>query len=145
MAILSPPADTTVFETRSSLVWQDEYGIVYSVTRPEAPLLTNEDLKADMQLFREHFGNEKLPLILEASQNRPLPPNEQRTLIQQELNATVKAMAIITSSTLSKMTANIFFVLKPPAYPVKMFTDVGEAKKWIMRVCHISNGKNNAA
>lgn len=144
MSLLKIPSDSSVYETRTSIIWQDPDGIVFSKSKPDV-LTTSEAIRDDIERFRSLFGSGKLPIILEPADNKPLPPNDQRTLIQQEMNAIVKALAIITTSTLAKMTANIFFVLKPPAYPVKMFTDVEEAKKWIREVCHIKGDKHNAA
>ncbi|MGZ3883914.1 MAG: DUF7793 family protein, partial [Bacteroidia bacterium] len=57
----------------------------------------------------------------------------QRDFIAEQLSSVTKAMAIITSSPLSRMIANLFFGLKPPPYPVKMFTNENEAKAWILQ------------
>jgi hypothetical protein len=40
-------------------------------------------------------------------------------------------MAIVTSSPLSRMMANLFFSFKPPQYPVKMFQNEKDATEWI--------------
>ena len=43
----------------------------------------------------------------------------------------VKALALITNSTVSKSIANLFLLLKEPPYPTRLFTDEREAKEWL--------------
>lgn len=117
----------------ASVIWFDEDGIMYSVPKPGAPVeQTVDEIKKEMDRFRQIIGpKKKVCIILKMDPNAPPPKRELRDLAATEIESVTKAMAIITTSPLSRMIANLFFGLKPSAYPVKMFTDVGEAKAWI--------------
>jgi hypothetical protein len=43
----------------------------------------------------------------------------------------IKALALLTNSSLSKMIAEIFMLVKKPPYPTRMFTSEAEALIWI--------------
>jgi hypothetical protein len=130
------PVDRPVLETTTSYLWMAEEDIYFSVPRPGAPEKTSDkEIKEDIRKFREFVGGRKVCLLIQSGPARSLPSKEQRELIQKELNALLIALAIITTSSLGQLTANIFFALKPAVYPVKMFTEVDEAIEWIKRVC----------
>lgn len=126
------PKDAKTYELRSSIMWIDDDGIAFSSPRPDAPLTsTDEEINEDIERFLEITGGKKVCIVIEmASQGVP-PPKAQRDLLEESLNKVVKALALVSTSPLSKMLANLFFSFKPPSYPTKMFTDVEEAKKWI--------------
>ena len=70
-------------------------------------------------------------MVTETDSTAPPPRKEDRDWIAQELDSVVKAMGIISTSPFSRMVANLFFGLKPPAYPVKFFENEKDAKEWI--------------
>jgi hypothetical protein len=95
------------------------------------PVLTREETLAQMKDFKKIIGNKKVCMILETNANSKPPKKEDRDFIAEQLTDITKAMGIISSSPLSRMVANLFFGLKPPAYPVKFFSNEKEAKEWI--------------
>lgn len=128
------PDNYKTYDMKGSVIWLDEHEILYSVPKEDAPVEQSiEEMKEEMDRFRDIIGHKKVCLILEAAKSSKSPPKHQRDFLASELNSVTKAMAIITSSPLSRMIANLFFGLKPPAYPVKMFTDVEAAKAWILQ------------
>jgi len=84
-----------------------------------------------MDEFRKITGGKKTCMILETDSSAPPPKKEDRDWIAQELDSVTKAMGIISTSPLGRMLANLFFGFKPPAYPVKFFSNQVEAKEWI--------------
>ena len=70
-------------------------------------------------------------MIAETDKSSPPPKKEDRDWIARELNSVIKALAIISTSPLGKMLANLFFGLKPPPYPYKFFSNEIDAKEWI--------------
>jgi hypothetical protein len=126
------PKGAKTYDLRSSILWFDEEGIAYSTPKPDAPLTsTDDEIRNDINFFLEITGGKKVCIVIEtASQGAP-PPKAQRDLVEESLNKVVKALAIVTTSPLSKMLANLFFSFKPPAYPTKMFTNVEEATAWV--------------
>ncbi|MGZ4038526.1 MAG: DUF7793 family protein, partial [Bacteroidia bacterium] len=114
------PANTKTYDMQGSTIWIDEKGIVYSVPKPDAPADQSiEEMEKEMVRLREIIGTQKVCFVLESNKNSKAPPKHQRDFIAEQLSSVTKAMAIITSSPLSRMIANLFFGLKPPPYPVK--------------------------
>lgn len=127
-----PPKDAKIIEWPTSIMWFDELGILYSIPKPIRPeLQSREEGQRQMDLFRKLVGNKKTCMISEASNSSAMPKKEDRDWITKELNSVVKAMAIISTSPLSRMIGHLFFGLQPPAYPYKYFSNEIEAKKWI--------------
>jgi hypothetical protein len=130
------PPNVKTYDMSTSTIWFDEDGILYSLPKdiPEEPFSVENTLK-EMEAFRKITGNKKVCMILESNKNSKPPAKEHRDLIAKELDSVTKAMAIVTNSPLSRMVANLFFGLKPPAYPAKMFSNEEEAKEWILQFC----------
>jgi hypothetical protein len=126
------PKNAKTFELKSSIIWFNEDGILYSVPKPGIPPDLNfEEIKKEMDHLREFIGHKKVCFLAESNPNSKPPNKQERDFIAEQINTVVKAMAIVTSSPVSKMIANLFFGLKPPPYPAKMFSNEHEAKEWI--------------
>jgi hypothetical protein len=126
------PKDAKLIDFRTSTMWFDEYGILYSIPKPGIPeVLTREETLQQMEEFKKITGNKKVCLILETNSHSKPPKKEDRDFIAQQLEEISKAMAIISTSPLSRMIANLFFGLKPPTYPTKFFSNQKEAQEWI--------------
>jgi hypothetical protein len=127
------PKDVKVIDWTTSYLWFDDDGILYSMPKPgvEEPVLTREETKKQMDEFKKLIGHKKVCMILETNSNSKPPKKEDRDFIADQLSEITKAMAVISTSPLSRMIANLFFGLKPPTYPVKFFSNEKEAKEWI--------------
>jgi len=126
------PKNTKTYKLSSSTCWFDDNGILFSVPDAGTPKdLTMEEILKEMERFREIIGNKKVCMVAESNhQSRP-PTRSERDFIAEQINSVTKAMAIITTSPLSRMVANLFFSLKPPSYPAKMFSNEKDATEWI--------------
>jgi hypothetical protein len=130
--IINIPTDVKTFAMSGSTAWLDHDGIFYSVPNEGAPPQQSiDEIKKEMNALRKIIGDKKVCMILESNSKATSPPKEQRDFIADEINSVAKAIAIISSSPLSRMVANLFFSFKPPEYPYKMFSNVSEAKAWI--------------
>jgi hypothetical protein len=130
--ILEIPVDAKLYEMTSSVIWFDKDGIMYSVAKEDAPIdRSMEDIRKEMDALRKIIGNKKVCLIIESNSRGTSPPKEQRDFLAEQINSITKAMAIISTSPLSRMVANLFFSFKPPPYPFKMFSNEKDAKQWI--------------
>jgi hypothetical protein len=128
------PKNVKTYELSTSVVWQDKDGIWVSLPKPGVPpKLSKEQILDEVNKLKEIFGNKPVCLIGFSSPESPPPNREERELIADLFPQIVKAMAIVTTSPVSRMIANLFFGLKPPSYPTKMFSTFEEAKEWIMQ------------
>ncbi len=133
---MQPPKDAKTVDFATSTIWFDGEGVMYSVPKPNAVLpTTREESSKQMEKFREIAGGKKVCMILQMDSSAPPLKKEDRDWIAKELDSVTKAMAIISNSPLSRMIANLFFGLKPPAYPAKFFSNETEAKAWIKQYC----------
>jgi hypothetical protein len=145
LSFMKIPSDVKVHELSSSYLWIDESGIVYSTPKPGTPPdLTVEQLKKEMEILRSIIGPQKVCFVLESNSDSKPPKREQRDLIAAELASVTKAMAIVTNSPLSRMIANLFFGLKPPPYPAKMFTNEADAREWVLQFTEKENSPKKA-
>jgi hypothetical protein len=126
------PEGVKTYEMASSFIWLDDQGILFSVPKPgPPPELSMEEMNKEMEKFKAIIGNKKVCMVSEANpQSRP-PTKAERDVVANLINDITKAMAIVTTSPVARMIANLFFGLKPPPYPSKMFSDEKEAVEWI--------------
>ena len=131
---MKPPENAVIHDEPNSVWWIDESGIFCSVSKRNPVEQTREDGIKRLEEFKKTIGDKKVCLLMDISEARPNPrmeSREERDFAAGELAKIVKAMAIISRNPLGRMLANLFFSLKPPPYPMKMFTDEHEAKEWL--------------
>lgn len=126
---MEPPKDAIVYDAPNSVSWKDESGIICSVSK-KAPPQSIEESKKEILEFRKRYGEGKFCFLMDITNATPTP-KEVRDWAAEELNKLTKAMAIISKSALGRMVANLFFGLKPPPYPTKMFENEREAREWL--------------
>lgn len=129
--LIEIPTDSEVIEMPSSTIWFDSDGILYSVGKPAPTQRKIEDIRDEVQSLRKIIGDRKLCIILESNNSGVTPPKEQRDEIAKELTSVTKALAVVSSSPLSRMMANLFFSFKPPKYPMRLFSSLHEAQQWV--------------
>ena len=128
--MMEPPKNTEVHDHLESIWWIEEDGILCSVSKKNAPQSTREQSIAQLENLKKVTGDKKLCMLLDITYARPTK-REDREFAAEELAKIVKAIALISNSALGKMVANLFFNLKPPPYPAKMFTAEPEAREWL--------------
>jgi hypothetical protein len=130
--ILQIPPDAKVMELLTSVIWFGNDGVLYSSPREGAPaMLSESQIKNETDRLLGFIGNKKVCIIAESDSKAASPPKHQRELLAHSLESVTKALAIVSTSPLSRMVANLFFSFKPPKYPMKMFSNEAEAKNWI--------------
>jgi hypothetical protein len=129
------PTDVKLIDFNTSTIWFDEDGIMFSSPKPgmASQEVNKEEILEQMKKLKEIIGYKKVCMVLETNNNSRPPEKENRDLIAEQLAEVTKAMAIISTSPLSRMIANLFFGLKPPPYPVKFVANQTEAKEWIKK------------
>jgi hypothetical protein len=126
------PKNVKTYEMTSSTIWFDEEGILFSVPKPgPPPELSKEEVEKEMEKFIAIIGNKKVCMVSEANPNSRPPTKAERDWIAELINPIVKAMAVVSTSPVARMIANLFFGLKPPPYPAKMFSNEKDAVEWI--------------
>lgn len=130
---MKPPENAKLIETRTATLWIDEEGILYSISK-KGPAETLEETQKSVEEFKKLFGDKKFCMILDVTNSAP-SSREVRQYAAEELPKIIKAAAIIADSVFAKMLTNLFFNLKPPPYPIKMFNNEIDAKEWLLQYC----------
>jgi hypothetical protein len=125
------PTDVQTHDMPTSTIWIRD-GIVYSTPKIGTTQEVNgAQMKQDMKKFRAIVGHEKVCMVVEINPKSKPARKEERDAVAVEMANIIKAMAIITTSPVTKMLANLFFGFKPPPYPAKMFLNEKDASSWI--------------
>lgn len=126
---MEPPKNAKVIDWETSQFWFDEDGILYSISK-KTPKQTMEQVKKSVEDFKTLVGDKKVCMMVDVT-NSPESTKEVRDYAAQELPKLVKAIAMVSTSALGKMLANLFFSIKSQPYPVKMFNEENEAREWL--------------
>jgi hypothetical protein len=133
MPILEIPYNAKTYEMQNSIIWM-EAGILYSRPRTEENVRqTREQVLAEMAKLKQITGGKKVPMIIEAHPRASSPDKDDRDFLAKQLEEVTEAMALITTNAVNKMVANLFFLFNPAPYPMKMFTNVPDARKWLQK------------
>lgn len=128
------PTHLKIHDWGKSLVWIDEDGIVFVLTKTEnvpEEDPTREEVLRMLEEYKEITNYQKRCLIIEGNSRKKTPNKEQRDYTEKIMNDITKALAIVSTSPLSRMLANLYFGFKPPQFPVKFFENETDAKEWI--------------
>jgi hypothetical protein len=130
--MLSLPDKTKIIDLSTSLIWWDESGILCCISKKRKEEQTLQEAVESMAAFVDIIGSEKVCMLIDVT-HATQTSREVRAYAAQELPKVVKAIAMLSSSALGKMVANLFFNLKSQPYPVKMFNDEQDAKAWLKK------------
>lgn len=125
------PDDVPVEETKTSFIWTKD-GIIFSITKENAPKLSPEENEQQTKEFLAKYGHKKHLFLIDAKHAQASSP-EERKRAANVLNEITTAMAIIVYNPLGRMLINLFVGLQKPPYPLKIFKpgDEVEAINWL--------------
>jgi hypothetical protein len=125
---MTPPDNIQLIKGEIADYWYAPDGILYSYSKN--PTRTVKNITENIALVKRITGNKIVPLLIYLS-NSPVPDKETRKFAAEQLPNVYSAMAMVSKPGLSKFIMNILFRLKPPAIPMKSFTDDKQAKEWL--------------
>ncbi|HUZ59469.1 MAG TPA: hypothetical protein VMU83_11875 [Hanamia sp.] len=125
---MTPPANIQLIKGEIADYWYAPDGILYSYSKN--PTRTIKNITENIALVKRITDNKIVPLLIYLS-NSHVPDKATRIFAAEQLPKVYSAMVMVSKPGLSKFIMNIFFRLKPPAIPMKSFTDDQQAKEWI--------------
>lgn len=129
---MKPPDNAEVFETDLLTCWFEENGILFSVSKKAERTVEAYDLLFDLYHKLTNNGTKKICTLGNITETEPLP-KEVRVYVSEQTTKYIKAMALISDSTMGKAAGNIFEVLSQTPYPVAMFDNKDDAVKWLKK------------
>jgi hypothetical protein len=125
---MTPPDNIQPIKGEIADYWYAPDGILYSYSKN--PTRTVKNITENIELVKRITDNKIIPLLIYLS-NSPIPDKATRKFAAEQLPTVYSAMAMVSKPGLSKFIMNILFRLKPPAIPMKSFTDDQQAKEWL--------------
>ena len=125
--MITPPANTEIYKGEIADHWFDD-GMLISLSK--SIKRTVENISGNVALVKHITGNKPVPLLIYLSPS-PVPDKATRKFSTEQLPVIYSAMAMVSKPGLSKFIMNILFRLKPPAIPMKSFTDDKQAREWL--------------
>lgn len=125
--MIKVPTDHLVFEGEMATYWFED-GILVSLSK--SVLRTVDLIKYNVELVKKITSNTPVPLLIYLA-NSPVPDKATRRYSVEKLPDIYSAMAMVSTPGLSRLIMTMLFRMKPPAIPMKSFTNPGEAKEWL--------------
>jgi hypothetical protein len=116
----------------SGFTWLDDDGILVAVSTPQN-LHTLENAEENHRINVLLAAGKRRPFLIDMSHVKTMSRDARAFYAGTEPKDAITAVALLTQSAVSKVVANFFLRLTPPALPTRMFTDFAEAKNWLMQ------------
>ena len=126
--MIKPSGNIPLIEGEIADYWYAPDGILYSYSKN--PKRTIKNITENIALVKSITDNKIIPLLIYLSDS-PVPDKATRKFVAEQLPNVYSAMAMVSKPGLSKFIMNILFRLKPPAIPMKSFTDHKQAREWL--------------
>ena len=128
----TPPTDKQRYETTIATYWFDANGLLTSVSKN--PTRTVANTTESFELIRRITNGKKQPLLVYLCPSG-VPDKATRDFVANQLPTVYTVMAMVSKSGLGNIIMNILFKFKPPAIPMKSFSNDTDAKEWLKRYC----------
>ncbi len=115
--------------TRCSKLWLDEGGIVHELFSPKTDV-TIQDAKQSMAVGLELSEGADFAWLVDITQMKSIT-KEAREYFGKVENSHMKAVALVTSSPVSKVFGNFFLRFNKPKLPVRLFSSEKQAIRWL--------------
>ncbi len=127
---LKLPEKVEVYDTALLTCWFGNDGILYSESKVAERTMENYRLLFELYKTLSDNGNRKIRTLGNITKTQH-SKREVREYIAKELPKYIKAMALISDSSMGKTIGNVFIKLNPPPYPTQIFNHVENAVKWL--------------
>jgi len=117
-------------ETKTEIITLREDGIVHCVAKPEA-YITLEDAQENIQAISKIAKGIKSPVLVDIRKSSGASKEARKYFSSPEVATVQSAVAMLIDSGFSKLMGNFFIGLNKPLFPLKLFTNMDEAIKWL--------------
>jgi hypothetical protein len=118
-------------KTSQGEVWMDKDGFLYQ-DYPAGTEITLEDSLEELNIYRTTFCKEtKRPIIVNISNIKTVSKESRDIYSSEKMGDIISAAALIVGNPVSRIMGNFYMGISKTKMPVRMFTRVDEAKKWL--------------
>lgn len=126
---MTPPADAVT--TRWGPIWLSEDGIIINLGARASQ--SREEVARYMEHIRQVSAGKPRPLLIEISRLRVASKEVRDEYDRQKADQLATAMALVTTSAVSKMIGNMLVGFNKSKIPFKLFTDAAKAREWLVQ------------
>jgi hypothetical protein len=126
---MKPPDNAKIYEIANAIYWFDEDGILCMEGKTTDPT-TLEQAKQRIETFENLHEGKRFCFLIDYEKITP-SSKEVMEYFGSELYRVAKGVAVLTSSPLKKMLVSLVLQFLNKDYPIKIFTDEQDAKKWL--------------
>lgn len=127
MKIPEIPKDRSIYESGIATYWFED-DILISLSKNT--LRTVALIEENAALIKSITGNKPVPLLIYLT-NSPVPDKATRAYATEVLPQIYSKMAMISKPGLAQFIMRLLFALQKPPIPMKSFTDVDVAMRWL--------------
>lgn len=124
------PGNTQIVEGEWATYWFDVDGILYALSKGLQKGI--QRILSNFELAKQVAQNKKVCMLVYLH-NFPLFNNGTQKMVSNDMAERYNAIALVAKSALRKQLMNMFLKLKPPAIPIKSFTNENEARQWLKK------------
>ena len=124
------PGNTQIIEGEWATYWFDVDGILYALSKGLQKGV--QRIFSNFEVVKQMAHNKKVCMLVYLN-TFPVFNNTTRKLVSKDLAESYNAIALVAKSAMRKKLMNLFLKLKPPAIPMKSFTNENEARQWLKK------------
>ncbi len=117
-------------EISAFTTWLGADGIVRTVVKPGAEITIKEAIE-NTELVRSVSRDSIRPLLVDTRNIRSISKEARDHFAMKGRKGGVNSIAMLTSSSVSKIIGNFFLGLNKPTVPTRLFLQENEAVKWL--------------
>ena len=127
--LLSPLPNSRVVKMSLGSCWLDESGIVFCIALGNQTL---EHARENIAILTIYNDGKRKPLLLDFSNMQSQTREAREYYASDETNKAVSSVAVVTNTLIGNLIGNFFIGLNKSIFPIKLFTDITEAKQWLV-------------
>lgn len=124
------PTNTKIIEGEWATYWFDVDGILYALSKGLQKSV--QRIFNNYEVAKQVAQNKKVCMLVYIN-TFPFFNRGAQKMISHDIAERYKAIAIVAKSAMRKKLLNLFLKIKPPAIPIKSFTNVNEARQWLKK------------
>ncbi|MCY7422434.1 MAG: STAS/SEC14 domain-containing protein [Chitinophagaceae bacterium] len=124
------PGNTQIIEGEWATYWVDIDGILYALSNGLQKGL--QRIFSNFEIAKQIAHNKKVCMLVYLN-TFPIFNNVTQKMCSNEMADRYNAIALVAKSAMRKKMMNLFLKLKPPAIPMKSFTNDNEARQWLKK------------
>jgi len=127
--MMAPAAEMNIIKTTTAEIWLDAEGIIWVVYSQSD--LDRNAIEENFKVVLELGGGVPRPLLNIVQSVTGTDKGGRDYGTRPEIIQAVSALALVTSSMVSKVLGNFFIFVAKPEYPTRLFSSENEALAWL--------------